>query len=73
MQKKSQGRKSHSKSQNRQAKILHKDTHVYNNCYEIRSRAIKNENNWTETTEIDFVKNRPKLQRILREHPTSKN
>ena len=40
---KSQGRKSHSKSQNYQAKILHKkDTHVYNNCYELRSRAIKN-------------------------------
>ena len=38
---KSQGRKSHSKSQNFPAKLLHKkDTHVYNNCYELRSRAI---------------------------------
>ena len=34
--------KSHSRSQNCQAKILHKkDTHVYNNCYELRSRGIK--------------------------------
>ena len=31
------------KTQNRQAKSLHKkDTDVYNNCYELRSRAIKN-------------------------------
>ena len=30
------------KAQNCQAKNLHKkDTHVYNNCYELRSRAIK--------------------------------
>ena len=41
---KRQGRKSHSESQNRQAKILHKkDTHGYNNCYELRSRAINKE------------------------------
>ena len=41
---KSQGHKSHSKSQNRQAKILNikRHTHVYNNCYELRSKAIKN-------------------------------
>ena len=32
-----------------QAKNLHKkDTHVYNNCYEFRSRAIKNADNRTE-------------------------
>ena len=42
----SQGRKSYSKRQNFQAKILHKkDTHVYNNCYELRSWAIKNDKN----------------------------
>ena len=30
------------KRKNCQAKDLHKkDTHVYNNCYELRSRAIK--------------------------------
>ena len=30
------------KAQNCHAKKLHKkDTHVYNNCYELRSRAIK--------------------------------
>ena len=39
------GRKSHSKSQNCQAKNVHKkDTHVYNNYYELRSRAIKRPN-----------------------------
>ena len=38
-----QGRNSQSKRQNGQATILHKkDTHVYKNCYELRSRAIKN-------------------------------
>ena len=31
------------KEQNCPAKNLHKkDTHVYNNCYELRSKAIKN-------------------------------
>ena len=39
---KSQGRKSHSKGQDCQSKILHKkDTHVHNNFYELQSRAIK--------------------------------
>ena len=43
---KSQGQKSHSKSQNCQAKILHKkDTHVYNNCYELHLRAINQSEN----------------------------
>ena len=41
------------KSQNCQAKILHKkDTHVYNNCYEFRSRAI---NNYATIANKDFV------------------
>ena len=34
------------KRKNSQAKNLHKkDQHVYNNCYELRSRAINNQRN----------------------------
>ena len=55
-------------AENGPAKILHKkDQHVYNYCYELRSRAIKQTNlcnNFQTTREQKLLKNRsnqPKL------------
>ena len=36
----------------KQKKLHKKDTHVYNNCYEFRSRAIKN--NFSKTNLLRF-------------------